>query len=778
MKKSFAFISLFLMLGVASIFADVSVKKLPDGNVEVYFFYANPRASEVLLAGNFTDWQNGALAMTKTDKGFEITKVFKATEELSYKFISDGNWTTDLKAPDFIDDGFGGKNGKITIADLISDDDDSGAPRAKINFISWTMIGTQGKFNTQASSDATKKGMDLDNVTFGMKSYNKFAGNFLPNCPVYVEIALAETDLDDAYSSNSPIYLLKKDKFNRYTVPFKESIINFVNDIFTNPVDYIARTTDNSEDSKGPGTNPFLGHLKFGFNTPYVNYVTGFNYAKPDVRSAILWKTVDGNWDAGYEHVGGFNVFSMGDKAVAALQEVTGLKFDLGVAPNKTADRRGSKYGYWAWLGLSNDYFAVDFQSNGMYNGLTLFSEPVEHDFIIGAKSESIALADSIKLNVAAQGLLATHQMTSAELGNKTADYFGYSTDVFYRDGSFGLGNIAAQGTVTYKQDYNEYRGKYQDSFQVDLSYRMRGYQASMLYSRENHDDGTFDLSEQLGVLNSQNFDLSASGTFQEKKLTVGLDANIAMPLAKSEDFTSEKYWDASGAAGWYTKRCGGKMMPFFGDEKPELEAKPSVTVDIAKYVDNAFGGTVSAYGVVNAYFGSEDGKNYAVSESDFRFKKAGLTYSYTAEDKEAVFKGLNLYYGIDNGNAARMFNTLIAQCALPYDITVTLGAGLKTINNNAAAKAAYPNAATNNMFGAVVGVSKKLASLKKPVVYAQFVYNMDTFKNFGDGQEQLAITGANVNGRWDKGASVGSVDAVDFYDGKAAVRLGIRWDI
>ena len=87
MKKLFAFISVFLILSAANIFADVSVKKLSDGNVEVTFFYGNPRASEVLLAGDFTNWQDGALPMSKGDKGFSLTKTFKPSDELRYKFI-------------------------------------------------------------------------------------------------------------------------------------------------------------------------------------------------------------------------------------------------------------------------------------------------------------------------------------------------------------------------------------------------------------------------------------------------------------------------------------------------------------------------------------------------------------------------------------------------------------------------------------------------------------------------------------------------------------------
>ena len=164
------------------------------------FFYV---ASEVLLAGDFTNWQDGALPMSKGDKGFSLTKTFKPTDELRYKFISDGNWTTDLKAPAFVDDGFGGKNSHVVIADMLGGDD-NGAAKAKINFVSWSMIGVQGNYLTDNENDGSKKGLDLDSVNLGAKSYNKFVGNFLPNCPVYIEIALAETDLED-YSGEKKV---------------------------------------------------------------------------------------------------------------------------------------------------------------------------------------------------------------------------------------------------------------------------------------------------------------------------------------------------------------------------------------------------------------------------------------------------------------------------------------------------------------------------------------------------------------------------------------------
>ena len=53
----------------------------------------------------------------------------------------------------------------------------------------------------------------------------------------------------------------------------------------------------------------------------------------------------------------------------------------------------------------------------------------------------------------------------------------------------------------------------------------------------------------------------------------------------------------------------------------------------------------------------------------------------------------------------------------------------------------------------------------------------MDPYKNFGDGQDALALEDSNVSKRWDKEAAVGKKDAVDWYDGYAAVRVGMRWD-
>ena len=794
MKKLFAFISI-LAVAAAALFADVSAKKNADGTVDVTFFYGNPRASEVLLAGDFTSWQDGALPMTKGEKGFSITRTFKMGEEARYKFISDGNWTTDLRAPDFVDDGFGGKNSHIVVADLVAGDgDDSGAAKAKINFVSWTMMGVQANYLTQNVADKKDKGLDLDSVTIGMKSYDKFTGMFLPNAPFYIEIALAETEMED-YAGNTTDklnYLYRKDKYNEDSVSWEEGFKNLVNGIFANPVAYLSKTTNNDGSTSfgsipGPGANPFLGHLKFGWNTPYINYLTGFNYAKPDVRQAITWKTLDGNWDAGYTHVGGFNQFSLGSKAVAALEEATGVTFDLGFAPNKTADRKGTKYGYWGWASAKINDLVIDFQTNGMYGDDYLFYDPVEHDFILGAK-DVFSVGDG-KLNIAAQGLIATHQKSSADIiadgASSTTDYFGYSTDVFYRSGDFdGIKNIAGNVQVGYKTDM----------FGANVEYRFRGAQASMLYLRENHDDGTFDLSETLGNINTQRVALNGFvNPIEGLSINLGVEAEMALETLDTDEKLVKAYISPDGKGNiysgkpgegmqnWYAERCGSYVDPHFGIDSgaeftfvPEVSYKLSDTMSIgvaATLNYNAFEYTDKWEQV--AGLKSDDLAKYGASDSRFRFKKAGATFSMKPDSD--IVKGVNVYYGLDMSNKVKYFNTLIGQVKFPMDITANLAIGIKTENTASADKSFDSD--TNNPFAFALGVSKQFKAMKKPILYAQFVYNMDPFKHFGDGQDALNLDGANVKGSWEK-EGAGDIDPVDWYDGRAAMRVGIRWDI
>ncbi|MBQ3641738.1 hypothetical protein II906_07440, partial [bacterium] len=75
-----------------------------------------------------------------------------------------------------------------------------------------------------------------------------------------------------------------------------------------------------------------------------------------------------------------------------------------------------------------------------------------------------------------------------------------------------------------------------------------------------------------------------------------------------------------------------------------------------------------------------------------------------------------------------------------------------------------------NNPFGFAVGVAKTLKKAMAPKVYAQFMWNMDPFKGFGDGPAELNLKEANL------GADKYST-AVNRYDGVGALRIGMHWD-
>ena len=54
----------------------------------------------------------------------------------------------------------------------------------------------------------------------------------------------------------------------------------------------------------------------------------------------------------------------------------------------------------------------------------------------------------------------------------------------------------------------------------------------------------------------------------------------------------------------------------------------------------------------------------------------------------------------------------------------------------------------------------------QKPILYTQLVWNMDPYKGFGDGQENLNLDGYVTD------AGVGN------YAGFGAFRVALRWDI
>jgi 1,4-alpha-glucan branching enzyme len=69
-----------------------------------------PTARKVLLVGDFTNWQQGAIPMQKGKDGIWTTSVGLALGSHHYLFIVDGAWCADPECPLRVPNPYGGQN--------------------------------------------------------------------------------------------------------------------------------------------------------------------------------------------------------------------------------------------------------------------------------------------------------------------------------------------------------------------------------------------------------------------------------------------------------------------------------------------------------------------------------------------------------------------------------------------------------------------------------------------------------------------------------------------
>ena len=716
MHKKIVALFALVALVCGAMFADVAVKALDGDNVEVTFTIKAPASQLVVITGPspyFPNWSPDGIPMTKGDDGvWSYTLTAKKSDEIVYKFLLDGAWLADPNAPDTIDDGFGGRNGVVPVAAMVaaaSGDTSALAIKAGPKFQTWSMLGAQIKFDTVETKDSSDRTLDdagVDSAGIGLKSYWKFSGYAVDKVPIYVEVALAENEgFANLYQEGSFSKGVKKDPVREW----KDGFTNLADLVF-DPIYYL-------DGQAAAGT--YLGHFKTGFESEWVNWTTGYKYAKLSPHTNVSWVTVDKEWEAGYSEVGGFNIFELGS-ALRNIGDVVTL--NATIAPNRSADRAGNQYGMYAFVTAQTPVGYFDIQYNGAYGKTfdTMFSHIYETDVILGYKGTFGPV--TVKMNGLWSGFgdgdlsVNDNKIYKSKYVPAASDVGPVSSDAPFLDGT------ASNVQVTYTADM----------FDVTLGFRHRGVQANMMYVEEGADDHT-NISDQLGSPNTMKFWLEGNVTPIEM-LSIGAVVGAEKTL-DTEDLK--------------------------GDAKSlmKLNIEPKVSVKLTDVI--GIDSSVDAYGKMYAYTndstkfkrGTEDGAAFILGE-------AGLQYNMGAIND--VIGGINVKYALDNGNddesCDQLFNTLLAEVKLPLGFTVQAGFGLRTANGDADA----PNAP----FGAFLGAWKKLEVLQKPIVYAQCVYNMDPYMDFGDGQEQFNLDGYTLD------------NGVGNYEGAAAIRLAMRWEI
>lgn len=261
--------TLFLLCSVA--FASVAVKDLGNGDADVTFTYKDDAATEMSVIGSFDNWTEPGEAMTKNANGeWEYTLRARSDDEITYKFWYKGTYIFDFKAPDKKDDGFGGNNGLIVVADLLTSSGNgasagqaSGATvgavaRKKLSFGTTTYFASETNFNTDNTFDFVSSDLKA-------KSVWKLEGDIVTKMPAYFEISFFD-------GTNT---IVSDD------VSFADGMKNFATGMLFSPAFYL-----------DANNRPTLDATRFGFDTKYVSYQTGLGNIGLPVNKSVLWTTV------------------------------------------------------------------------------------------------------------------------------------------------------------------------------------------------------------------------------------------------------------------------------------------------------------------------------------------------------------------------------------------------------------------------------------------------------------------------------------------------------
>jgi hypothetical protein len=549
------------------------------------------------------------------------------------------------------------------------------------------MLGFQTYFNG--------KNMEAQSAGIGAKSYAKISGEAIKNVPIYIEVAVAEND-----SFNN---LYQKDSLN-----WSDGFKNFGVDMLSDPIYYL--------DGQGAGKT-YLGHFKAGFNSPYVNLMTGYKYAKLTTHKNVSWTTVDGEWEAGYNQTGGYAEWSLG----SALQKIgDNITIHATIAPNKTADRAGGQYGLYSFINAQIGDHYVDFQYNGAYGNdyKTIYDNIYEADFIGGYKGDFGPLTVKANMLYNVWGSVKVNDTYKIPYNPSTSDVSGVM------EGKDFLYNSAANVQLTYT-DLN---------YGVTVGYRYRGAQASMMYVEQGA-DGHTDISDQLGSPNTMRAWLSGYVN-PISLLKVSLDGYA--DLAFNNDYS--KLWMP------YQK-------PYNDSKNIQFEAKPQFDLDLEDFT--SYKSSFSVYG--EGLYNTSDKDKFTRGTASNQFVLNVVGAKFNIQELSDTFKDVSVYYAYDNKDANYLFNTLLATVSLPQDFGVQAAVGMRTANEG--------QSDPDMPFGFSLGVSKVFRSTVKTNTYAQFVYGIDPYKGFGDGQDNINLDGyrlSNGQGAFNNGA---------------ALRIGMRWD-
>src|SRR5262245_41399312 len=86
------------------------MRQIKEPKQKIEFQYHNPDAQAVLLAGDFTGWQQAPIPMKKSKKGEWTKSVSLPVGRYEYRLLVDGEWSDHPECANRQPNQFGGEN--------------------------------------------------------------------------------------------------------------------------------------------------------------------------------------------------------------------------------------------------------------------------------------------------------------------------------------------------------------------------------------------------------------------------------------------------------------------------------------------------------------------------------------------------------------------------------------------------------------------------------------------------------------------------------------------
>lgn len=386
-------------------FGEIALKDLGNGQVEITFTFKDS-SSEMGVIGSFDNWTAPGEAMTKNEAGlWEKTIQAGNADVITYKFYSKGTWIFDERAPDKKDDGYGGFNGLIPVADILAGvlpavpgaaplpPPKAGpkvAGRPKLSFGTETFIESSTTFLTATS--------EVRDSVINAKSLWKLQGDLIAGMPGFLEVT--------AFNGSPKLHA-------KNGIEIDEGLEALSAGFLFNPIYYL-----------GGNKRPTLDKFRFGFDSPYLTYETGYGNTPLPLHKSVLWNTVSDPYIAG----DGYSAFLLGPKA----KSWGDFAIDAGLVPNKSL---GGAYGLYGWASV--DAYGVKLEGqyamkSGTKTDASLyFTKPPRQDFLGAADLywEGLVLRGQYLTSVFGEGIsgadLPARERTAYKVVGGYVDSYG-----------------------------------------------------------------------------------------------------------------------------------------------------------------------------------------------------------------------------------------------------------------------------------------------------------------------------------------------------------------